>query len=369
MATAAASHDEQRGAEDCSAPSDADDVFQCPVCCEVLEEPRMLMCGHSFCRACLDRWLAQRAMCPLCNRAVDTLPVRNIALEHIIAQLRPNLARNAPSIKRKRRRRLDEVSLRSPALEVQLEVPQSEEEVEFCGLSSGSSHHHPATWAAVISDPGSTGPQSEDEASRSLAELPEALSDDLDVSLRPSAPSSAAAGVEYTLDLDMDEGLDQCSVVPSPGSLVDSRSGPALPSPISSGSEPPDVPGSGPPPLHLPESLSPSEPRSPSSAWRSPMRSPGQECLLSDASDGGHRAPSENSIAACASSPASPSAMEVYDSPHSKDVDGLRDDAGDSCDEAGSEDVEVASGSFDDSHGFLDNSSDEQLALSPVASG
>eukprot|EP00927_Polykrikos_kofoidii_P016290 TRINITY_DN17347_c0_g1_i1.p1 TRINITY_DN17347_c0_g1~~TRINITY_DN17347_c0_g1_i1.p1 ORF type:complete len:469 (-),score=96.49 TRINITY_DN17347_c0_g1_i1:375-1703(-) len=77
------------GTSACEGSSGAEDVFLCTICCEVLVEPRMLSCGHSFCALCLDRWLRQKASCPLCNCCVTATPMRNITLEHVISQLKP----------------------------------------------------------------------------------------------------------------------------------------------------------------------------------------------------------------------------------------------------------------------------------------
>ena len=47
--------------------------LSCAVCLEELTEGaqlRALPCCHRFHAACIDRWLQQKAACPICNREV-----------------------------------------------------------------------------------------------------------------------------------------------------------------------------------------------------------------------------------------------------------------------------------------------------------
>ncbi|CAE8722477.1 unnamed protein product, partial [Polarella glacialis] len=83
----AAAAEPSAGAEEAPSPGEPDEVFLCTICSDVLCSPRMLACGHSFCRACLQRWLQRKMCCPLCNGEVAIPPMRNVALEHIIEQL------------------------------------------------------------------------------------------------------------------------------------------------------------------------------------------------------------------------------------------------------------------------------------------
>ena len=64
----------------------------CCVCHDPFDDPVLLECGHSFCRVCVDNWLATQLTCPECRssiredarrptvlalkRLVDDLPVR-----------------------------------------------------------------------------------------------------------------------------------------------------------------------------------------------------------------------------------------------------------------------------------------------------
>ena len=71
------------------------DITECPWCAELMVEPTMLPCFHSFCLECLALCLCHRnsgesALCPLCgamfqipNDGVDSLP-RNIFIQKLI---------------------------------------------------------------------------------------------------------------------------------------------------------------------------------------------------------------------------------------------------------------------------------------------
>jgi hypothetical protein len=41
---------------------------ECPICLAHAEAPVALACGHAFHRACVERWLAHAATCPMCRR-------------------------------------------------------------------------------------------------------------------------------------------------------------------------------------------------------------------------------------------------------------------------------------------------------------
>ena len=64
------------------------DKTECPICTEVYTDPRVLPCGHSYCRQCIEA-LGELA-CPLCRKpftlpenAVDDLP-KNFALVDVL---------------------------------------------------------------------------------------------------------------------------------------------------------------------------------------------------------------------------------------------------------------------------------------------
>ncbi len=43
------------------------DAQDCPICLAHAEAPVSLVCGHAFHEACIARWLAVRATCPMCR--------------------------------------------------------------------------------------------------------------------------------------------------------------------------------------------------------------------------------------------------------------------------------------------------------------
>lgn len=61
------------------------------VAAELMLQPASLACGHSFCKYCLDLWLATRATCPTCRQTVpnDAPPSVNLALQQVIATFYP----------------------------------------------------------------------------------------------------------------------------------------------------------------------------------------------------------------------------------------------------------------------------------------
>lgn len=54
----------------------------CPICFDVMQEPRLLPCTHVFCASCISRALENRQHCPLCNQ-----PVRSLRLLIPVPQL------------------------------------------------------------------------------------------------------------------------------------------------------------------------------------------------------------------------------------------------------------------------------------------
>jgi len=68
------------------------DKPECPICKEVYTDPRVLPCGHTFCRQCIGafREQQQQLACPLCRKGfrlpangVGDLP-KNFALVDIL---------------------------------------------------------------------------------------------------------------------------------------------------------------------------------------------------------------------------------------------------------------------------------------------
>lgn len=50
--------------------------YECGICCDVLTDPRVLECGHTFCHDCAVDWLGQRSTCPSCREPVRRMPVQ-----------------------------------------------------------------------------------------------------------------------------------------------------------------------------------------------------------------------------------------------------------------------------------------------------
>ncbi|KKK92361.1 hypothetical protein LCGC14_2703680, partial [marine sediment metagenome] len=53
----------------------AEETLCCGICKAVWTDPRTTACGHTFCRACIEKWIAIatsrsgcRTSCPLCRR-------------------------------------------------------------------------------------------------------------------------------------------------------------------------------------------------------------------------------------------------------------------------------------------------------------
>ncbi|XP_067336628.1 E3 ubiquitin-protein ligase TRIM35-like [Channa argus] len=66
--------------------SASEENLHCPVCCEIFQDPVLLSCSHSFCRACLQTWWKENTDqgCPLCRkRSVQNDPPRNLALRNL----------------------------------------------------------------------------------------------------------------------------------------------------------------------------------------------------------------------------------------------------------------------------------------------
>ncbi|KAM9425940.1 zinc-binding protein A33-like [Pholidichthys leucotaenia] len=60
--------------------------FFCPVCQEVFEDPVVLSCSHSFCKACLQQWWSHSVIhdCPVCKkRSSRSDPPCNLALKNL----------------------------------------------------------------------------------------------------------------------------------------------------------------------------------------------------------------------------------------------------------------------------------------------
>ncbi|XP_068564358.1 zinc-binding protein A33-like [Cebidichthys violaceus] len=72
----------------------------CPVCCDIFKDPVMLLCGHSFCKHCLQEWWRQSRLqtCPVCKQMFPMAqPPRNLALRNLSEALRQGKIQRANS--------------------------------------------------------------------------------------------------------------------------------------------------------------------------------------------------------------------------------------------------------------------------------
>ncbi|XP_067334979.1 E3 ubiquitin-protein ligase TRIM35-like [Channa argus] len=66
--------------------SASEENLHCPVCCGIFQDPVLLSCSHSFCKACLQTWWnnTKNQECPLCRkRSVQNNPPKNLALRNV----------------------------------------------------------------------------------------------------------------------------------------------------------------------------------------------------------------------------------------------------------------------------------------------
>lgn len=57
----------------------------CSICQDWLVHASTIECSHTFCWACIDKWLLQKKFeCPVCRHAVTREPVRSLALDTIV---------------------------------------------------------------------------------------------------------------------------------------------------------------------------------------------------------------------------------------------------------------------------------------------
>lgn len=64
--------------------------LNCSICMDVFKDPVTTVCGHSFCKGCLDTYQKLSSMCPLCKMYVNKTPDINIVLRDIAEQLKNN---------------------------------------------------------------------------------------------------------------------------------------------------------------------------------------------------------------------------------------------------------------------------------------
>lgn len=64
-------------------------TVECPVCHELLRDPRRLPCGHNFCAECLARCVvhASTATCPVCRAPYETIGPADYVVRDVCAQI------------------------------------------------------------------------------------------------------------------------------------------------------------------------------------------------------------------------------------------------------------------------------------------
>nr|XP_046229828.1 zinc-binding protein A33-like [Scatophagus argus] len=73
----------------------------CPVCCDIFKDPVILLCGHSFCKYCLQEWWRQSSLktCPVCKKLFPMpQPPRNLALRNLSDSLRQERSQRTYSV-------------------------------------------------------------------------------------------------------------------------------------------------------------------------------------------------------------------------------------------------------------------------------
>ncbi|XP_006797241.1 zinc-binding protein A33-like [Neolamprologus brichardi] len=74
----------------------------CPVCCDIFKDPVVLLCGHSFCKYCLEEWWRQSSLqaCPVCKEIFPmSRAPRNLALRNLSDNLRRERSQAASASK------------------------------------------------------------------------------------------------------------------------------------------------------------------------------------------------------------------------------------------------------------------------------
>eukprot|EP01114_Cavostelium_apophysatum_P024467 TRINITY_DN9582_c0_g1_i1.p1 TRINITY_DN9582_c0_g1~~TRINITY_DN9582_c0_g1_i1.p1 ORF type:complete len:289 (+),score=25.06 TRINITY_DN9582_c0_g1_i1:98-964(+) len=66
---------------------DAQEIIECPICCEIIIDAVETTCGHAFCEYCLNRCLEVEEACPVCRK--DPSPVHpSFILRRLIDEYR-----------------------------------------------------------------------------------------------------------------------------------------------------------------------------------------------------------------------------------------------------------------------------------------
>lgn len=79
--------------------------LRCGLCREPVAGSLVLSCGHLFCGACLCDHLTRTPACPACQMSLRAIPVRCIAIDHVVGALLPSLAPQQQDAFRRRKQR------------------------------------------------------------------------------------------------------------------------------------------------------------------------------------------------------------------------------------------------------------------------
>ncbi|XP_077390570.1 E3 ubiquitin-protein ligase TRIM69-like [Festucalex cinctus] len=72
--------------------SKVEEHLQCPTCLDIFKDPVMLLCGHSFCRVCVQTWWQEKGQqsCPVCRKRCKLMdPPSNLSLKNMCEALSP----------------------------------------------------------------------------------------------------------------------------------------------------------------------------------------------------------------------------------------------------------------------------------------
>ena len=63
-------------------------LLECSICLETFDDPRTLLCLHSFCKKCLENFVNGKSVdelnCPVCRSKFTVNKGKEILIEHVI---------------------------------------------------------------------------------------------------------------------------------------------------------------------------------------------------------------------------------------------------------------------------------------------
>mmetsp|Transcript_37307 Transcript_37307/g.86745 ORF Transcript_37307/g.86745 Transcript_37307/m.86745 type:complete len:103 (+) Transcript_37307:913-1221(+) len=65
------------------------DHLVCAICLDLMQLAHVLSCGHTFCGACIPRWLALQGTCPVCRTRIVERPFPVRALDNVVHIVAP----------------------------------------------------------------------------------------------------------------------------------------------------------------------------------------------------------------------------------------------------------------------------------------